>query len=135
MLRLEQDVRIALVVAQHHVEARPVLLDEVVLEHQRFDFGARDRDFDARDGAHHRDGLAVVRAAALEVARDAALQVARFADIDDRAGRVEHAVDAGPMRQVREHGRGIEGQRQAPPPSAARIAPMASRGSRPHPKS
>ena len=58
MLRLEQDVRIALVVAQHHVEARPVLLDEVVLEHQRFDFGARDRDFDAGDGAHHRDGLA-----------------------------------------------------------------------------
>ena len=55
MARVELDVRIALVVAQHDVEARPVLLDQVVLEHQRFDFGARDRDLDARDRAHHRD--------------------------------------------------------------------------------
>ena len=109
MLRLEQDVRIALVVAQHHVEARPVLLDEVVLEHQRFDFRARDRDFDTGNGAHHRDGLAIVRAAALEVARDAALQVARFADVEDRAGRVEHAVDTRSMREVRKHRRAIEG--------------------------
>ena len=109
MLRLEQDVRIALIVAQHDVEAWPMLLDEVVLEHQRFDFGTRDRNLEPRNRPHHRDRFCVVRAAALEIASDAPFQVACFADVDDRAGGVEHAVDARPMRQVREHGRGIEG--------------------------
>ncbi len=102
------DVRIALVVAQHHVESRAVLLDQVVLEHQRFDFGARDRDLDARDRAHHRVGLAVVRAATLKIARDAAAQVARLAHVDHVAARVEHAVDAGLVRQVTDDGIGIE---------------------------
>jgi hypothetical protein len=86
-----------------------MLFDEVVLEHQRFDLGARDRDFDPRDRAHHRNCFCVVSAAALEVARDAALQVPRLTDVDDGVLRVEHAVDAGAMRQMRKHGRGIEG--------------------------
>ena len=108
MLRVEPDVGIALVVAQHHVEAWPMLLDEVVLEHQRFDFRARDGDLDSGDAADHRDGFRVVRAATLEVARHAALQISRLADVDHLAPSVEHAVDARLVRQVRKHGRWIE---------------------------
>ncbi len=100
VIRGQLDVRIALVVAQHDVEPRPMLLDQVVLEHQRFGLGARDRDLDARDRAHHRDGLRVLRAPALEIARHALAQVARLADVDHLARRVEHPIDAGLVREV-----------------------------------
>jgi hypothetical protein len=50
----QQDVRKALVVAQQHVVARPVRLDQLVLQQQRLGFGAGDRDLDARHLRQHR---------------------------------------------------------------------------------
>ncbi len=52
------DVRERLVVAETHVERRPVALDEVLLEVQRLRLGRRDDDLDPR---HPRDHAADAR--------------------------------------------------------------------------
>jgi hypothetical protein len=70
-----------------------VLLDEVVLEQQRLALGAGHRHLDVRDLADHHHQAAVQRPA--EVARHPALQVLGLADVEHRALRVQHAVDAG----------------------------------------
>ncbi len=94
----QADVRVALVVAEQDVVARLVRLDQVVLEQQRLAFGARDRRLDPRDLREHQRDPRLVRAL-LEIARHALLQVARLADVERRAGRVEHPVDARAVRQ------------------------------------
>ena len=49
----DRDVRERLVVAQPHVERRPVALDEVLLEVQRLGLGGGDDDLDPRDPPDH----------------------------------------------------------------------------------
>ena len=93
-----KDVGIALVIPQQHVEARLVLLDEVVLEHQRLGFGVGDRDFDPRHRRHHQLGLRRLLGA-LKIACDALLQITRLADINHLVLRIEHAIHARAMRQ------------------------------------
>ena len=51
VLDRDRDVRERLVVAQAHVERRPVALDEVLLEVERLDLGAGDDHLDVRDPA------------------------------------------------------------------------------------
>ena len=94
------DVRVALVVAIQDVVARLEGLDQVVLEEQRFAFGAHRRRLDARHLPDHRGDPRFV-AALLEIARDPLLQVARLADVERGTRRIEHPVDAGQMRQRR----------------------------------
>ena len=70
----------ALVVAQHDVVARLVLLDEVVFEQQRLGLGVGERDLDARDVPDQRLHLGV-DVAGEEVVADAVAQVARLAHV------------------------------------------------------
>ena len=94
------DVRIGLVVAQQDVEARLVLLDEVVFERQRFFFVI---DQDVVDIARFRDegaGLGVGELVFLEVAADAVSQDLRLADVDDLPGAVLVQVHSGRERQL-----------------------------------
>ena len=101
--RHQLQVRVALVVAKQDVEARAQRLDQVVLEQQRLGLAAHHRGLQPRDALDHQaDARAAV--VLLEVARHALLQVARLADVEHRAGRVEVAVDARPLRQRRHLG-------------------------------
>src|ERR1039458_1400243 len=82
------DVRISLVVAQQDVEARLVLLDEVVFERQRFLLVI---DLDVLDVARlgdERAGLDVGQLVFREVAADAVAQDLSLAHVDDAAGAV-----------------------------------------------
>ena len=84
-----------------------MLLDQVVLEQQRLGLGVGHRDFDFRDLLDHRRGLRRV-VAFLEIGRDALLQVTCLADVDDLMFLVEHAIDAGLVRQRLQEGLQVE---------------------------
>ena len=76
----EAEVRVALVVAEEHVVARLMRLDQIVLEQQRFALGAGDGGFHPRHlRDHHRRARMVL--GLLEVAGHALLEVARLADL------------------------------------------------------
>jgi hypothetical protein len=116
----DEDIGKRLVVAQQHVEARPQALDQIGFEQQRFDLGARRDELHVRRLAHHL-GDAIGVDAAMRIVGDALLQAARLADIEHVAGFVEHAVDAGAVRQpLDEFGRSVR-RRSSPvslsPPS------------------
>ena len=106
-VRLDLQVRIALVVDEADVEARRQRLDQVVLEQQRLGLRAHHRRLHAGDPRDHVAGPDRAFAAGValgEVARDALLQVARLADVEHVVGGVEEAVDAGQVRQRRDLG-------------------------------
>ena len=107
----EAHVGIALVVAEEDVVARFLRLDQVVLEEQRLAFRARHRRLDARDLREHHGDPRLVRTL-LEVARHALLQVARLADVERRAGGIEHPVDARAVRQRRDQLSRVERRRR-----------------------
>jgi hypothetical protein len=90
----QQQIGVGLVVAEQDVEARLQPLDQVVFQQQRLGLGARHRGVDVVDALQHQpDARALV--GFLEIAGNALLQVLRLADVQHRAGRVDHAVDAG----------------------------------------
>ncbi len=97
----ELDVRIRLVVAQQDVVARLALLDQVVLERQRFFLVVDVDKIDLASLADQRAGLGVRQAVVVEVAAHAAAQVLRLADIDDRSVGVLVKVHSGEERQLR----------------------------------
>ena len=101
------NVRVTLIIPQNDIEPGLVLLDQVVLEDQRLGFGIRDRDLDVRDQPHHCGSLCrVVRT--VKIAGYALLQIPGFADVDHLVLRVQHAVNAGAMRQVAQQGFFVE---------------------------
>ena len=94
----DHDVGERLVVAKQHVVARTKALDKVGLKQQRFGLGA------GRDELHRRRRLDdAVDAAGLTrrsgIAGHTLLQASRFADVKHDALRIDHPVDAGPVRQ------------------------------------
>ena len=96
----ELDVGVGLVVAQQDVEARLVLLDEVVLERQRLFFVV---DQDVIDVARFRDqrsGLYVGQLVLGKVAADAIAQALGLADVDDAARGVLVQIYAGNQRKL-----------------------------------
>ena len=94
----DRDVRERLVVAQPHVERRPVALDEVLLQMQRLGLGRRDDDLDPRHPRHHAaDALATV--AAVEVAAHARPQGLRLAHVEDVVAPVAKEVHARVARK------------------------------------
>ena len=127
---------IRLVVAQADVEARLVLLDEVLLGQQRLGLGRHDERVDPLD--HRQQVAAHLRARVREVRRDPLLDRLRLADVDDGPLRVAEEVDARLVRQrtpllrepllarLRPRRR-----RRAPPSSSRRRALCRSRSSRP----
>ena len=128
VLRLQMQVGKTLVIAQHDVEARTVLLDEVELEQQRLGIGIGDGDFHVRGLRDQRLHLRL-DVARLKVGSDAALEIARLADVENVALGVEHAIHAGTARQRIDERLRIEGVAQARP-TAAQFAwqPIASDG-------
>ncbi len=93
LVERDRDVRVALVVAQADVEARPVLLDEALLGQQRLRLGRDDERLDAVDPLAHRRRLARRRGG--EVRCDALAHGLRLADVDHAPERVLEGVDAG----------------------------------------
>ena len=89
----DRDVGVGLVVAQADVEARLVLLDEVLLEQQRLRLGGGDRGLDRVDEGHQL--RRAVPGAPGEVRGDALLERARLADIDHPPLLVTEEVHAG----------------------------------------
>ena len=96
---LEMQVRKAFVVAQHHVEARPVFFDQIEFQQQRFGVGIRDRDLHARSLGNQCLNLGM-HVAGLEIRSDPALEIARLADIEDLALGVQHPVNTRAARQA-----------------------------------
>src|SRR5689334_16081888 len=77
-----------------------MLLDEVVLEQQRFGLGVGDGDFDVGDLLDERRDPRF-HLARTEVRAHTVLEAARLADVQDLAFAAVHAIDAGPARQRR----------------------------------
>ena len=91
-------VGVSFVVAQQDVEARLLLLDEVILKRQRF-FIIGYYDVVNVDGlADQRPGFRVLPAAFVEVGPDARAQVLRLAYVDDFAFGVLVQIHAGGRR-------------------------------------
>src|SRR3954451_7620650 len=97
LVHRDGDERIGLVVAQADVEARAVLLDEVLLGQQRLGLGGDEDELDRVDRVDHLVGAARDRIG--EVAGDAFAQRLGLADVDDLALGVAEQVDARPVRQ------------------------------------
>ncbi len=91
----EFHVGIRLVVAQQDVEARLLLLDEMVLEGEGFLIIGDDDVVDIDRLTDERAGLRIFPSSLVEVGRDAGAQVLRLADIDDFAFGVLVEVHAG----------------------------------------
>ena len=100
VLDRDRDVRERLVVAQPHVERRPVPLDEVLLEVQRLDLGARDDHLDVVHALRQLRDRRPVAAARLEVRAHARAQRLRLADVEDLALLVAEEVDARLRREA-----------------------------------
>ncbi len=108
LLGREVDIWEALVVPQHDVVAGTVLLDEVVLEQQRFGLGVGGRDLHRYRVLHERPRLRRQLVGRAEVARHAFLEIARLAHVEHLTAGIEHAVDAGLAGQGAEEGSRIE---------------------------
>ena len=94
------DVGERLVVAQDDVERRPVPLDHVAFEQQRLDV-ARRGDHLERPGERHHALQAGAQRGGLGIGRDPLAQRLGLADVEHLALGIEHAVDAGRIRQAR----------------------------------
>ena len=85
---------VALVVTQPDVEARPELLDEAVLEHERLDLGAHRDPLDRLRGHHHLRRLRVQQRRVPEVAVQPGPERLRLADVDDPTFRILELIRA-----------------------------------------
>src|SRR5581483_2049113 len=99
VLDRDRDVREGLVVAQPHVERRPVPLHEVLLEVERLDLGARDDHLERGDAPRQLLDLGAGIRRGLEVRADARPERLRLADVEHLAALVAEEVDAGLRRQ------------------------------------
>ncbi len=97
----QKHIGIGLIVTQENVVRGPPLLDEGLLQQQRFGFVARDGGFDLGDARHQRSGLGRVSGLA-EVAGKTLLEVLGLADVKQCGFGVEHTVDAGATATGRE---------------------------------
>ena len=102
LVERDRDVRIGLVVAQADVQARLVLLDEVLLDEQRLGLGMDDERLDLVDRRDHLAARPQMRSppAPGEVRGDALADRLRLADVDDLALGVAEQVDAGLVGEV-----------------------------------
>src|SRR5207245_5024577 len=98
-----------LVVAEHHVELGPVLLDEVVLERQCFAFVAYYNSFEIGDLPRQRTCLGVNPARFQEVRSDTAAQVARLANVKHRPAGILEEIHARTFRKLRGFFAGFHG--------------------------
>ncbi len=97
----QKHIGIGLIVTQQNVVGRPPLLDEGLLQQQRFGFVARDGRFNLGDARHQRSGLGRVSGFA-KIAGKTLLEVLGLADVKQCGFGVEHTVDAGTTATGRE---------------------------------
>ena len=95
----DHDVGERLVVAQQHVEARAQPLDQIGLEQQRLGLGPGGDELERGGGGDHALDARVV-AGRPRIGRDAFADVLGLADIEHRAVRIDHAIDARRRRRV-----------------------------------
>ncbi len=98
LVQRDRDVRIGLVVAQADVEARLVLLDEVLLGEQRLGVGVDDQRLDLLDHVEQAAPPAGARIA--EMRRDSLADRLGLADVDDLAAGVAEQVHTGLIGQL-----------------------------------
>jgi hypothetical protein len=91
----ELEVGVVLVVPQQHVVARPVALDQVVLEGQRLHVGVHEHQVEVRDLRGHVPAPDLDGPAGLEVRADAVAQAPGLAHVDHGAVPVLEEVDPG----------------------------------------
>ncbi len=99
----QHEPRVGFVVPQDDVEARAQALDEVGFEQQGLGLGVGGDDFH-RHGVGHHAAQAFFQPPGLGVVGDAFFEAAGLADIERVAVGIEHAVDAGGLRQGGQHG-------------------------------
>lgn len=107
----ELDVRVGFIVAQDDVKFRAVLLNEVVLEGQRFMFVIDNNGLEIGNLACERAGFGVDPAGFEEIGAHAATEGRRFANIKHGTGGVFEDVDAGTFRKQRGDFSGFHGRR------------------------
>jgi hypothetical protein len=88
------DVRERLVVAQSHVERRPVPLHEVLLEVESLRLALRDDHLDPVDSLDHAVDPGAQVGAPVEVAAHTGPERLRLADVEDLVAHVAEEVDA-----------------------------------------
>ena len=101
MIQTQADVRKALVITQHDIEARFMGLYEIKFKKQRFGLGVRYGDFDNSDLMHECLNLGV-HVCGTEVRPDTILKVFCLADVQPRPLGVHHSIDPGTTRQRRD---------------------------------
>ncbi len=89
------DVGIGFVVAQQNVVTRLLLLDQVVLERERFLLVVDDDVIEIDGLAQQRPGLGVFAGAFQEIRTHSRAQVIRLADVDDLAIGILVEIHAG----------------------------------------
>src|ERR1700678_482382 len=94
------DVGVGLIVAQQDVEARLLLLDQVILERERFSVVGYDYVVDIDGFADERAGFCVLPPSLMEIGRDARAEVFRLADVDNFAFGVFVEIDSGERREA-----------------------------------
>ena len=96
----DPQIAVTLVVLQKDVVAGLVALDEGVFQHQGFKFRADHNGVKGIHGGHHGPGLFRVGGGLLKILADPVFQFLGFSDIDNRARRVQHKVNAWGERQA-----------------------------------
>ena len=107
MIGFKVQIREAFVIAQYHVETRPMPFDQVVFEQQRLGVRVGDRHFHIGglgDQSLH-FGLHIAR---LKIRCDAALEVARLADVENLPVAIEHPVNTWAARKAVDEHLGVE---------------------------
>ena len=89
------NIRIGLVVPQHGIVARAVLLDQIVLKDQRFQLRIRDDIFETLDPADHLQDLRALSPGRLKVLPHPVPEADGLSDVDDLVMAVMHDVNAG----------------------------------------
>ena len=80
---MDLDVRIALVILEADVVLRPMLLDQIHLEDQRFQLRSHEDPFDVRNLPHQTPRLGILARIGVKVRPDAVPQADGLADVDD----------------------------------------------------
>ena len=93
------DKRIRLIVFQHGVVFRAMLLDQIALQHQRLQLGVGDDVLKAADLRHHLLDFYALIAAALKILAHPVFQTDCFADVDNRILFVVHNINSRLCRE------------------------------------
>ena len=94
----QQDVGVAFIVAHQNIKRRAALLNQIVLENQRFGFSLGDCYIDLLDALDQRCGF-WAQAGLAEIATNPVLQVFGFTHIKYLPLAIEHLIDARALSQ------------------------------------